>query len=159
MSRNFKVSFNPRDLVKFQKNLEFLIGKVERTAKREALTKAARPMLKAAKSLAPVRDRHLQKSLKVKISTFQRDEMIIATIGPDRQYRATRTDEEGNPQRVRPVYYAHLLEFGTHRMPAQPYMRPAFDSTKGVSLKIYAGEIKAAIKRVAKRFRNQRRFA
>ena len=85
--------------------------------------------------------------------------MIIATLGPDRKYSAVEANEAGHERRVKPVYYAHLLEFGTHKMSAQPFMRPAFDATRDESLKIYGDEIQDAIKRVAKRFRNQGRFA
>jgi HK97 gp10 family phage protein len=46
--------------------------------------------------------------------------------------------------------HAHLLEFGTSRQPAQPYMRPAWDSTKQAVLENIRAALWAEILRRAK---------
>jgi HK97 gp10 family phage protein len=37
--------------------------------------------------------------------------------------------------------HAHLLEFGTVKMSARPFIRPAWDQTQGEALKIYRKEL------------------
>lgn len=133
-------------------NLEELRVKIERQAKRELIRKAAAPMLKKARQNAPVdkviNGGDLRKSLVVKVSTTRDKSAVVATIGPNRAARGlTHKGRESWP-----VKYAHLVEFGTAHMSAQPYMRPTFDSTKDESLRIYKEGLKDAIERVAKRF-------
>ena len=74
-------------------------------AKKKALTEAALIVEGQAVSLAPVDTGNLKNSITHQV---KEDE---ARIG-------TNTD------------YGPYLEFGTRKMPAQPYLRPAFDKSK-----------------------------
>lgn len=49
---------------------------------------------------------------------------------------------EVGPSQQGPAFRAHFLEFGTRYMRAQPFMRPAFESSKNEVMKIMADEIK-----------------
>lgn len=44
-------------------------------------------------------------------------------------------------------YYAHMIEFGTSKMPAQPYLRPAYENSTEKSVKAFQ---EYALKRVDK---------
>jgi HK97 gp10 family phage protein len=142
---------NFKSVQQLERNLKLTVEKIERQAKREATSKAATVILKEAKRNTPRRHGHLRKALKRKVSTYKNGEMIIVTIGPDRNYVVS----EGT-RMIKPVKYAHLVEFGSMHNSPQPYIRPAFDSKKNEALTIYAREIGPAIKRVAKRFNKRR---
>lgn len=47
--------------------------------------------------------------------------------------------------------HGHLVEFGTVNMPAEPYMRPAFDQKKGDALNEMADTLRTGIDRAAKK--------
>jgi HK97 gp10 family phage protein len=53
------------------------------------------------------------------------------------------------------IFYAHLVEFGTAHSSPQPFMRPAFEQTKGKALDIIkselGGEIDKAVARMKRR--------
>lgn len=44
------------------------------------------------------------------------------------------------------VEYGRFQEYGTAKMPAHPFLRPAFDAGKDEGLRIFAKEMKKAIK-------------
>ena len=46
-------------------------------------------------------------------------------------------------------YHAHFVELGTLNMPAQPFIRPAFDNTEGQATQRIASEVTQAIARAA----------
>lgn len=147
-----KATLRKASLTKTRRNLNTLIEKVERQGKREALRKAARPMMRNVKARVGRDKGHLKKSIKMKVKTYKKDQLIIAYIGPDRRYRSQ--DEDGNE--IRPVFYAVADEFGTVNRSANGGFRQGFDMSKSQSKAIYTKEIKASIKRVGKRL--QRNF-
>jgi HK97 gp10 family phage protein len=114
---------------------------------RLALTKAARPMLRKARSLAPKESGLLKKSLKMKIITDTRNSRVIALIGPDRNVSGTHNGQKRQPSR-----YAHLVELGhggPHPASPHPFLRPAYESEKGTTEAIFSREIGPAIERRA----------
>lgn len=145
-----KISFKGLDSI--EKKLNFLAGKVERGAMRDALAKASKPNLKKAKQTARAIEKTstLRKSLKRKIKTFKNG-MVIAYIGPDR--RVTSNDYGGNHT---PANIAHLIEFGFHdragnKVPGKKFLEIAFNSTKKESIRIYKAEIGSSVQKIAKR--------
>ena len=50
------------------------------------------------------------------------------------------------PSQQGPAFRAHFLEFGTSKMPARPFMRPAFEQEKSTIEKIMAEEIRRGLK-------------
>lgn len=49
------------------------------------------------------------------------------------------------PSQQGPAFRAHFLEFGTSKMPAQPFMRPAFEVSKSTIERIMAEEIRKGL--------------
>lgn len=142
-----KATLRKASLGKTKRNLDILIEKVERQGKREALLKAGRPMVRNVKAKVGRDKGHLKKSIKQRIRTYKKDQLIILYIGPDRRYKTQ--DEEGNE--IRPIYYAVPDEFGTKNRAANGGFRQGFDMSKSLSLEIYKREIKASIKRAGRR--------
>ncbi|MDX1806541.1 MAG: HK97 gp10 family phage protein [Paenisporosarcina sp.] len=50
------------------------------------------------------------------------------------------------PSQQGPAFRAHFLEFGTSKMPARPFIRPAFEQEKLTIEKIMAEEIRKGLK-------------
>ena len=148
--------------------------RVAKTVLRRSLMQAAVPMVEAGQANAPVPDLKRRMIVSSKLSRRQRARAARVTSGT---YVATIHVGE-MPSRI-----AHLFEFGSAprwttgkgdarrksgarvssvkagayrgRMVAQPYMRPAFDSTAPTVLRnfgaILGREIEASARRLAKR--------
>lgn len=151
-------------------NAKDLEGKLQRGTIREALTKAARLMTAKAKQNAPVGATGLlKKSIRQKVVTSKRG-AVTAFVGPSTKVSG-QVDRfgTGNIQTVRPVKYAHLVEFGsaargsygrkgqkvTPGNPPKPFMRPAFESTKESAAKKYKDELVPGLQRTAVRIRKR----
>jgi HK97 gp10 family phage protein len=121
-----------------------------RTTLRRALLKAAEPVAIVARSYAPDDPRTAPPDLKSSIAvTTQltgrarrqqpKTSEVEVYIGPTRQTGRTVLN------------YAATVEFGTFRAPAYPYMRPAWDRTKGLVQTILARELTIEFERTANR--------
>ncbi|MGM8213568.1 HK97-gp10 family putative phage morphogenesis protein [Virgibacillus sp. W0430] len=77
------------------------------TAKNEALLEGAKVMQKATKERAPKMTRNLE--MNIEISDVEGDEVEVYV------------DQQGH------AYYGYMLEYGTVKMRAQPFMGPAFN--------------------------------
>ena len=150
---NVSVTINSASLAQAHRNLNEVVDKLQRTAVREAVQKAALPILKEARARVPRRYGHLRKSLVRKIRTYRDNAMVMAVVGPNRAYRSGDGRE-----RIRPVKYAHLVEFGTSTAAPHPFMRPAFESRSREATRVYAREISTAIKRVGARYNRRSRI-
>lgn len=152
---NVTVQF--KGLKQVQKRLEWAAGKVERGANRDALNKAAKPMLNAAKRNARAIEKTgtLRKSLKRKVKTNVRKGTVQVLIGPDR--RVTSEDYGGTHI---PANIAHLVEFGFQhkggpRVEGEHFLEAAFDETKAEAIKIYHKEIGASVEKFIRRFKDK----
>lgn len=131
------------------RKLETLGRKRGKVVVRKAVNKAATPMVKAARRLAPVGETgNLKRGLTKAVRSYKAGALIVAFIGNKRGQGGAA--------------HAHLVEFGTveryHKsgksvgaMPAKPFMRPAFDQTKDQQLSILAREIGAGLEKEAAR--------
>lgn len=108
----------------FSKKGRGIVQNVRRT-KARAIENALVPTVAAARNRAPVDTGALKKSIHSDI------------IGE------TADTVEG--VLVADVYYAGYVEFGTRKMTARPYMRPAITETQANISKIIAGNFGAAI--------------
>ena len=126
--------------------LEQLANSTRKPAMRRALKRAAQPMASIAASLAPVASGALAASITVSPKLDRRQ------AGMHR--RMFRDDKAAVEMFVGPSYdlgaggrHGHLLEFGTYKMAAQPFMRPAWDQDSRALLERLKSEAWAEIKK------------
>lgn len=136
------VRINLQSLEATSDRINKVLDQVERRGMKDALLKAATPMVKKTKQLAPRRTGALRRSIGKKGTTDPRTQSARVRIGPRRNRRT------GMPA----TRYAHLVEFGHMAVdgsfvPPYPFMRPAFESTKRESRGLYAKTIGADIHR------------
>lgn len=118
---------------------------------RRAAKKALQPMADRAAELAPddpkTGDNDLNRSIEVATKTTSRAQKegrdeVKAFMGP-------------NPKKIHRYSAAIVNEFGSHKMQAQPYMRPAWDEEAMPTLdrlgKIMGDEIIKSVKRRRKK--------
>ena len=89
-----------------------------------------RKALRIAKRLVPVDQGLLKKSLGVKTYKDGKKGAVSTTVGARKGFR--EVVEVDGKRRVRdPQKYAHLVEFGTQRTAARPFLRPALQAIEG----------------------------
>jgi HK97 gp10 family phage protein len=87
-----------------------------------AVRAGAKPILTAAKANVPVDTGNLKKSLGTTKRKTEDKNIVRFSISPRRG---------GNSD----GFYGHMIEFGTSKMVAQPFLRPAFESQDNESIK------------------------
>jgi HK97 gp10 family phage protein len=102
----------------------------------KAMRAGAKPILETAKAMAPVDTGDLRRSLKIRAIKRNRKGRVGVVISTDKGFFKGDT------------FYAAFHEFGTSRMPARPFIRPAFDAHKVSSVKIIGNEIWSGIRAV-----------
>ena len=163
----FSITGKVEGLAEIVATLKDLPEKLQRKVVRKALAKATKPTLAAARQRCPKDAGLLKKSLGRKTVTYVESGSIVAIIGPRGGFERMVTRRgRSKPEKANPLYYAHLVEFGTkpHSLAradtkigrriandmkirmhpgtkARPFMRPAFDSTKGEVLRIFGEEV------------------
>jgi len=127
-----RITLNIEGAKELERKLLSFEPKLGRKIIRQALRNAAKPILNAAKANVPVDTGDLKKSLKVKAMRKRRHSygvMIATSVG----WFA------GNE------FYGAFLEFGTSKMAARPFVRPAFDTEKENAEKIIKNDLQHGI--------------
>lgn len=120
-----------------RRKLRSLPAAVQREVSVEALKHAAEPMREEAALLAPRSKGH---------GPHMADHIVVeetqfgGAIGPDVSTVALGPTKD--------FWYASFQEFGTAHNPAHPFMRPAFDSRKGVVKARLAESVRAAMRKI-----------
>lgn len=131
--------------------LNELPKRVARKGLRQAISAAASPIVKAAKSNAAKLTGTLKKSIKKKIKTYS-DGNVVAIIGADRSIVGQRITKGGKVKRVVPANYIHLVEkghAGPHPASAKPFLRPAYENHKQQAVGIAEKKLKEVIENEA----------
>ncbi|HEY5576209.1 MAG TPA: HK97-gp10 family putative phage morphogenesis protein [Clostridiaceae bacterium] len=99
-----------------------------------ALQAAAEPVLADAKSTSEFVDRtgKLRKGLKTS-NVQTKDGMKYILVGVDKADNSK-------------IFYGKFIEFGTSKMPARPFMQPAFEKNKNEIERIIADTLKEGLK-------------
>jgi HK97 gp10 family phage protein len=116
---------------------------VRRRALHEALRVAAEPMRQRMSDLAPRRPPH--PDLADHIITSPAVKIGRIEGGRGRAREATEAAIAVGPRKD--FFYGIFLEYGTVKMSAQPFMRPAFDSTRDEALTILKDELWALMEK------------
>jgi HK97 gp10 family phage protein len=171
--------------VELGKALAALTPALEKKVLRQAMRKAAKPILAQAKANAPVGKpttelRALAKNTIAFGRAFGATEKQVQRAATRAVAQATREAKKGKQRypgqlrdslRLRAMkskkgrigmmvqtregdyrgdtFYGAFIEYGTNKMAAKPYMRPAFDTKKGEAAKIIEHEIRAGIAKIA----------
>jgi HK97 gp10 family phage protein len=122
-------------IVELNKKLRELAGdKIAKKVLLSAIRKAAKPMVAAAKAFAPVDSGLLEESIKLKAIRRTRTGFGVRISTSNSDF-----DSQGS------TFYGPMQEFGTAKMAPNPYLRPAFDTTKDQSVQIVTADMQAAI--------------
>lgn len=117
------VTFEVEGLKELQEKLRALGPKVARNALRSAVNAGAQVVRKEVQARAPIDTGTLRRAIYIKqirelSNEFQQTFYIGVRRG--KKYQKKKMD----------AWYAMMVEFGTSKMPAKPYIRPAFESKK-----------------------------
>lgn len=102
-------------------------------AVRMGVSKAASPVKSAviARAQSIARYGFLAKAQRIRVRVYGR-RATVAIVGASTRYQRTkgkfsRGARAGQPRRIIPAKYAHLVEKGTRHAGARPFLRPALD--------------------------------
>lgn len=122
--------------------------KLKRKVLRDAVREALKPVRSAAKAKAPIRWGYLKRSLGLKVKTYPSGN-VVGLTGPRSNFRVPDPrggqTKSGKPKSIRPAWYAHLVEGGTKRARAKPFLGPAADANMNVAASIMVAKVKAAV--------------
>lgn len=126
-----------------------LKGSLIRRIVRQALNKAATPILKTAKQSVPVDTGLLKKSLGRKSKTYKSG-TLMQIIGARSGFKTpVGVNRKGRTKYQNPTQYLHLVEFGTSRSEAKPFLGPALSSHIDQTQRIVADFIAAGVAKEA----------
>jgi HK97 gp10 family phage protein len=77
---------------------------------------------------------------------------LVQTEGSKMVTRKGRT----KPEKANPVKYANLVEYGTSRSPAKPFIRPAIESSQGAIIEGMANGYAKGMDKVIKKIRSRK---
>jgi HK97 gp10 family phage protein len=110
-----------------------ITAEIEKTAM-DRLEQAGEIIADRARALCPVDTGALKKSIRVR--RLKGDPKLDVRI-----YAGNRV-EGGSMKKgaARGAFYAHMVEYGTVKMPAKPFLRPALNGSKGQIMSAMEGE-------------------
>lgn len=111
---------------------------------RRALRSAARTVQLKAQALAPKRSGRLTRAIVIQLDRNPRNVTERMVVRP--RAGKSRHDEKG-------AWYWHFVEFGTVKMPAHPFIRPAFDAVKDEALNEFKHHLTQGIFRAVRKVR------
>lgn len=122
-----------------------MAGKVAR----QAVAAGAGVSRKAIRQKAPVDTGNLRAAIVMKREKNTRltEEYVVAVRKGKR--RDVAAAKSGQGKLGKDAYYAHMVEFGTVKMPAQPFVRPGFEETAQAATDAIAKRLKARIEKVS----------
>lgn len=141
-----KASFKVEGLDQLVRKLNKLPDAVGHKIELEVLLDAGELVVERARELVPVDTGNLRQSIAVSEMvrsgasaglSLREGGHVTVYIGP-----ARGGAHDG--------FYGHMVEFGTHTAAAHPFMRPAWDQTRGAVRDRVATRLASAINRVAK---------
>lgn len=135
-SINDKIVLNFREV---RKALADLPARISKNVIRRAMYAGAVVIRDDARTRAPVETGALRSSIVAKASTTKEGE-IYGSVGVDR-----KTFSRGKRKGRKPRRYAHLVEFGTVKSKAQPFLRPAMDTNIDRVLDVIAEAMRKGI--------------
>lgn len=119
-------------------------AKLRRKATRKAVGEAGKIILRAAKGKVRKKSGLLKKSLGRKVKVYRGTGTAVAIVGPRTGFR--ETVQRGNRQMLSdPVKYAHLVELGTVRSQAFPFLSSALEENRSAIVNVMTEVFRAAL--------------
>lgn len=115
---------------------------------RQATAAGAGVVRKAARAKAPKDTGNLQAAIvmkRVKDTPLTEEYVVAVRKGKTRDAKAGK---DGTGKQGKDAFYAHFPEFGTVKMPAQPYMRPALEDNVQAATDAMAKRLKQRLDKV-----------
>ncbi len=128
-------SFKVQGLAELVRNLEAMPEVIRNKAVGKGTKEGAKIIQQAAISLAPEDSGRLKQNIVVrerKDTIFDSEHQVVIRA-------------QGKADNPRNSFYAYFLEYGTSKMAAKPFMRPAFEQNKESAVATMAGYIKEAV--------------
>jgi HK97 gp10 family phage protein len=122
--------------------LDSLGKKHAKMAIRKGIRAGGKVLLEATKAVAPKDEGDLKTSIVLRVSKKKRKGEYAMRV---------QTGESGIGEGD--DFYARMLEYGTHKMPARPWMRPAFAMNWGKAARVAQDIIRTEIFGAAKKAR------
>ena len=132
--------------------LDALDARLRGKTLRKAGRAAGQIIVKAAKANARAADEtgQLRKSIGVKVRLYRTTGNLLVVVGPRTGFKADRVRERNKwfrtTMKVNPVRYAHLVELGTGRSRARPFLAPALFETAAAVRAAVAEVVREALK-------------
>ena len=111
---------------------------------------AAARIAKSAKMKVSVRTGTLKRSIRVVKRKTENNAVIKHSVSAGGKVKWSTKGEK----KTGDAFYAHMVEFGTSKMSAQPFMRPALEEAGGYSLKEYKAYAAKRIDKEIKKAKN-----
>lgn len=127
-------------LDQLDREIDDLVRKLDGEGTERAISVAAGVILKEVESRTPVRTGLLKASLRL---GHYADRTLSS--GKTRRYKATVSVP--NSKRHGIMYYAVFLEYGTSKMAAHPFMRPAFEASEQKAITEFEQTLKAELEK------------
>ena len=129
------------------KALRDLGPRVGRKHLRAATSKGAAVIRKKARELAPVDTGEMRKDIQQKREKTSGDNIASYSVYTRSGKKSRMSGKARNVDKD--SFYWKFQEFGTAKMPAQPFMRPAFESEKENAVDVLGAELDKRIQKEA----------
>lgn len=131
------------------RNLREFPKQVQRRVIRASLTAGAKVIADEAARRVPVDTGNLRHSVRVRSTARSGVPKALVMAGHrSKVYKNGRSRKASKKNGNTPPYYAYYIEFGTAKMPAQPFMRPAMDYKNREALGVIADEMRRRISEI-----------
>lgn len=154
-----KIQVSKTSIRNVRSALDALPKELLRSSENAVLRAGAKPIEKAAKSKAPVRDGTLKKSIGTNVKKV--NGISSARVGPRKGFKGKSLGYRRNKKGVMterfadPNKYSHLVEFGTSHSAARPFIRPAIDAASGEVVDAMAAGLDKHLDRTVARLRRK----
>lgn len=153
------MSVDIKGLKELQEALNQLPEKIQGRPVRSAVGAAAKVVMDEARRRVPVDSGQLKKAIyrgrSRSMSARGKETYVVAVRKGKAKYANTqknrRLNRVGKNYQTRgEAYYWRFLEFGTAKMPARPFLRPAFESKKEEAVMVLQQKLLEAIDKTAR---------
>jgi len=134
---------NVAGLKELNKALEKLPNKLQDRAVKNAMAAGAREIRDEAKRLVPVEPGSL------------RDDIVVSRTVKERGKRRRLKGSVVVGIKDEGRFYAHLIEFGTSRIPAHPFLRPAFANKQQAAIAKIGPKLGSEVEKQARKLSEQ----